>query len=105
MELVNVNESVDLKKNVIVENIQAKNLDTFKEICDEDCIDTLMQNILNVEQVVDDNDKSITIAPREGFQPLGLFHDVHSKEYNFSMLFFGHSRPSFACTYQKVIQT
>jgi hypothetical protein len=103
MELVNVNESVDLGKNIIDENIQAKNLDTF--ICHEDCIDTLMQNILNVEQVVDDNDKSITIALGKGFQPLGLFHDVHSEEYNFSMLFFGHSRPSFGCSYQKTMQT
>jgi hypothetical protein len=59
MELANVNESVDLKENVIGESIQIMNLNTFEEICDEDYIDTLMQNILNVEQVVDDNDKSI----------------------------------------------
>ncbi len=64
-----------------------------------------MQNIWSVEQVVDDIDKSITIALGEGFQPLRLFHDVHSKKYKFSMLFFGHWRPSFGCIYQKIIQT
>lgn len=29
----------------------------------------------------------MTITPREGFQPLGLFHHAHSKEYKFSMFF------------------
>ncbi len=62
-----------------------------------------MKNILNVEQIVDDNDKSITIAPRKGFQAFGLFHDVHSEEYKFLTLFFGHSKPSLGCTYQKFI--
>jgi len=63
-----------------------------------------VQNIWNVEQIVDDNDKSITIAPREGFQLLGLFHAIHSEEYNFPMLFFGHSRASLGFIYQKIIQ-
>jgi hypothetical protein len=63
-----------------------------------------VQNILNVEQIVDDNDKSITIAPRKGFQLLGLFHAIHSKEYNFPTLFFGHSRASLGFTYQIIIQ-
>ncbi len=99
MELANVSENVDSKKNVIAKSIQIMNLNTFEEICDEDCIDTLVQNILNVEQVVDDNDKSIIIAPREGFQPFGLFHDVNLEEFKFSRLFFGHSKPSLRCTY------
>jgi hypothetical protein len=43
MELANVSESVDLKKNVIAKHIQIMNLDRFEEICDEDCIDTLVQ--------------------------------------------------------------
>ncbi len=63
-----------------------------------------MQNILNVEQIVDDNGQSITIAPGKGFQPFGLFHDVHSKEYKFPTIFFGHLKPSLGCTYQKIIQ-
>jgi hypothetical protein len=46
-----------------------------------------VQNILNVEQVVNDNDESITITPEESFQPLGLFHDVHSQKYTFQLYF------------------
>jgi hypothetical protein len=63
-----------------------------------------IQNILNLEQIIDDDNQSITIVPSEkGFQPLGLFHDIHSKEYNFPTLFFGHARPSLTCSYQKII--
>jgi len=36
----------------------------------------------------------------KGFRPLGLFHDIHSKEYNFPALFFGHARPSLTCSHQ-----
>jgi hypothetical protein len=38
--------------------LELKKLDTF-EVVDEDCIDTLVQNILSLELVIDDNDKSI----------------------------------------------
>jgi hypothetical protein len=38
----------------------------FEEITYNDCIDKLVRNILNVEQIIDDNDKSITITPSEG---------------------------------------
>ncbi len=34
---------------------------------DEDCIDTLIQNILNVKHAIDDNNKLLTIVPIEGF--------------------------------------
>jgi hypothetical protein len=34
----------------------------FKEILDEICNDTLIQNILNLKYIVDDNIKSITIV-------------------------------------------
>lgn len=39
----------------------------FKEILDEICNDTLVQNILNPKPIVDDNIKSITIVLGEGF--------------------------------------
>ncbi len=38
-----------------------------------------MQNILNLEHVIDDNDKSLTIVLGKCFQPLGLFRDAHSE--------------------------
>lgn len=47
----------------------------FKEILDEICNDTLVQNILNPKPIVDDNIKSITIVLGEGFWPLNFFDD------------------------------
>jgi len=38
----------------------------FEEITNNDYIDKLVRNVLNVEQIIDDNDKSITITPGEG---------------------------------------
>ncbi len=59
----------------------------IEEIANNDSIDKLIQNILNVENIINDNDKSITITPGEGLWPLGLFHDTHSKEYNILTFF------------------
>jgi hypothetical protein len=39
----------------------------FKEILDEICNDTLVQNFLNLKHIVDDNIKPITIVLGEGF--------------------------------------
>jgi hypothetical protein len=39
----------------------------FKEIINNDSIDKLIQNILNVEQIINDNDKYVTITLGEGF--------------------------------------
>jgi hypothetical protein len=61
----------------------------FEEVVDEDCTDTLVQNILSLEHVIDGNDKSPTIVPRKKIQLLGLFCDAHSKEYNFQHCFMG----------------
>jgi hypothetical protein len=60
-------------------------------------------NILTFEHIIDDNQDSTTIALGEGFWPLGLFRDIHSKINNFPTLFFGHLRP-FQCSYQKIAQ-
>lgn len=76
----------------------------FENIIDNDSIDKLIQKKLNVEQIIDDNDKYVTITPGEGFWPLGLFHDTHCEKYNFLTLFLGHARPSLTCSYQKIVQ-
>jgi hypothetical protein len=52
-----------------------------------------VQNILSHEHVIDNNEKSLTITPGEGYQPFGLFHDAHFEEYNFSTLFYGQQKP------------
>jgi hypothetical protein len=75
----------------------------FEKVATEYCTYTLMQNILNFKHVIDSNNKSLIIALGDVFQPFGLFRDAHSKEYTFS-LFYGHPRPSLACSYQKIVQ-
>ncbi len=52
-----------------------KKTNMFKEILDEICNDTLVQNILNSKSIVDDNIKSITIVLGEGFWPLKISDD------------------------------
>ncbi len=42
---------------------------------DEDCIDTIMQNILSHEHIIDDNDKLVTTI----LEKVGLFCDAHSE--------------------------
>jgi hypothetical protein len=44
------------------------------------------------------------IALRNDFWPLGLFCDKHSRKHNIPTLFFGQERPSFNCSYQKIVQ-
>ncbi len=39
--------------------------------------ETLVQNILNHEQIIDDDSKIPIVAPWEGFQPLRLSHDPY----------------------------
>jgi len=52
----------------------------FEQILKEDPTYILMQNIWNLEQIIDDDNQSITIVPgRKGFQKLGLFCDINSK--------------------------
>jgi hypothetical protein len=63
-----------------------------------------LENILSPKDIIDDNDKSITITFGEGFQPLELFRNARFKKYNFPTLFYGHSRPSLACSYQDIVQ-
>lgn len=55
------------------------------------------ENVLD-EQTIDNDLKLFTIASTKKIQPLGLFRDKHFEEHNFSMLSFGHPRPSFECS-------
>ncbi len=50
----------------------------FEQILKKDFTHILMQFFLNLEQIIDDDNQSITIVPGwKGFQPLGLFRDIH----------------------------
>ncbi len=65
-----VNLANECKKNELKEcenDESCEKTNMFKEIWDEICHDTLVQNILNLKHIVDDNIKSITIVLGEGF--------------------------------------
>ncbi len=93
VELTNTNETIKLEEHTIDANLELKKPDTFETIIDEDYTYTLVQNILSLEHVIDNNDKSLTIAFGKGFQPFGFIHDAHFEIYNFPTLFYGHPRP------------
>jgi hypothetical protein len=42
-------------------------LETFEKLVEGNFRDALIQNIIDFEQIVDDNSKSLSLAPREGF--------------------------------------
>jgi hypothetical protein len=104
MELTNTNETIKLKEHIIDMNLELKKPNTFEEIVDENYTNTLVQTILSLEQVIDNNEKSLTMVFGKGFQPLKLFYDAHFENYNFATLFYGHPRPSLAWFYQKIVQ-
>jgi hypothetical protein len=79
-------------------------LNKFEKIVKENFKETLVPNILNLERTIDDDSKTLTISPKKGFQPLKLFYDPYSEEYNFPTLFYGNPRPSFTCSYQKIVE-
>jgi hypothetical protein len=64
---------------------------------------TLVQHVLNVEQITNDNKEWIVITLGEAFQPLGLFHDKHLEEYKFPTLFFGCAQQSLTCSHQELV--
>jgi hypothetical protein len=72
----------------------------FEKVIEENCEDTQIQNIFNVEKTIDDDLRLLTIALVKCFQPLGLFHDKYLNFF-FTILFFGHPRPYFQCSYEK----
>jgi len=63
-----------------------------------------LENILSPKHIIDNNDKSITITIGEGSQPLELFCNAHYAKYSLLTLFYGHPRPSLACSYQDIVQ-
>jgi hypothetical protein len=81
-----VNDIPNLDKKIENDLDESNLLDGFEEIVDDESTDTLVQNILEPKNIVDDDD-SIAIVPGENFQPLGLFLNLHSEEYNFPILF------------------
>ncbi len=55
------------KKNKINEKLEIKKSNTFEKLVDENYINTLVQNIISLEHVINDNDNFIIIAHGEDF--------------------------------------
>lgn len=56
-------------------------------------MDTLVQNILDAEKNLADANHALIIAPAAKFNPLSIFKDEYSEEYNYPTLYFGQKRP------------
>jgi hypothetical protein len=76
-EFTNASKNIDLEQKYYWKWCQWKK---FKEILQEDNTNILIHNLLDVEQFVNDNNKSLTITPSEGFRLLGLFQDTYSEK-------------------------
>jgi hypothetical protein len=71
IKLENANGNNDYEIENFEETFYLHNSKEFKEIIKENFAKSLVQNILNPKQIIDDNSKTITIALGEGFRPLG----------------------------------
>jgi hypothetical protein len=66
---------------------------------------SMIHSFLNAPKIMDYENTIYFIAPNQNFHPLGLFKDRHSKEQNFSTLFFGQTKEfSKGFSHQQTIQ-
>jgi len=77
IELVLLSGNYDYKSDNFEEISHPHNVDKVEEIIEENCGETLVQNILHFKQIIDDDSKTLTIALAKGFQPLGLSLDPY----------------------------
>ncbi len=63
---------MNLKKNHHINS-----LNNFEKIIKEDCINTLVQSVLDVEQMIDDDLRLLTIAHIKSLWSLRLFCDKY----------------------------
>jgi hypothetical protein len=63
MEFANASGNNDLENKNFEQISHLHNLDKFKEIIEKHCGETLLQNILHLEQIIDDDSKTLIILP------------------------------------------
>lgn len=63
---------MNLKKNHHIDS-----LNNFEKVIKENCINMLVQNVLDVEEMIDDDLRLLIIAPIESFLSLKLFCDKY----------------------------
>jgi hypothetical protein len=87
MELANISQESEIQKKEFQNDYNFNNSNKFEEVIEFFYSATLIQDILKLEQIIDGNCKSSTIAHGKGFQPLGLFRSKHFKKITFQHYF------------------
>jgi hypothetical protein len=72
-KFANTSKNIDFEQNIIENDINEENSDKFEKMLEEKNTNTLLHNLLDVEQIVDNNNKSLTIAPSEVFDLWAYF--------------------------------
>ncbi len=103
-KLANASGNNDYENDNFQQTFDFHNSFFFEEIIKENPGKRSVQNILNPKQIIDNDSKTLIIIVGLFFEPLGLFCDPYSEEYNFPTFFYGNSTLSFTCSYQKIIQ-
>jgi hypothetical protein len=67
--LQNASKNIDFEQKILKMTLMNYFFDKLKKILEEDNTNTFIHNFLDVEHIVDNNNKSLTITPNEGFQP------------------------------------
>ncbi len=62
IEFANASGNNDLENNNFEQISHSHNLDKSKEIIEKNCGETLVQNILHLEQIIDDDSKTLIIV-------------------------------------------
>ncbi len=66
-KLANLANENELQKHELQQDFDIDNLNTSEKIIEGMFGDTLIQNISDLEKIVDNNSKSLSLVPREGF--------------------------------------
>jgi hypothetical protein len=84
-----------------------QNSNKFEKMIEKLATNTLVQNFLSPNQIINDENIIITMALGQDYKPLRLFQDQSNKECNYFTLFFGMSqKPSILAKfqYQDIVQ-
>ncbi len=74
-KLANASGNNDYENDNFGQTFDFYNSHKLEEIIEENSRETLVQNILNPKQIIDDDLKTLAIVPWKGFWALGLFRD------------------------------
>jgi hypothetical protein len=104
MEFTNISQESEIQKKEFQNDYNFNNSNKFEEVIKKIYSDTLIQDILKPEQIIDGNCKSLTIAHGEDFQPLGLFCDKHFKKITFQHYFLNMKNHLSIVYIKKIVQ-